>query len=184
MQSDNHLIRKIKKKQNKEAAGLLIERYYREIYAYTYRQVACKELAMDLTQEIFILVLKGIRTFDEKKGSFRTWIYRIASNKITDYYRSHAYRKSQLEGPYGQEYEHTGVSPDISSQVLRQETIREVMAVIVRYDEPWIQIFQKHCFEEQTFAEIAEVLKLSEGTVKTRYYKMLAQIRKEVADNE
>lgn len=184
MQSDNHLIRKIKKKQNKEAAGLLIERYYREIYAYTYRQVACKELAMDLTQEIFILVLKGIRAFDEKKGSFRTWIYRIASNKITDYYRSHAYRKSQLEGPYGQEYEHTGVSPDISSQVLRQETIREVMAVIVRYDEPWIQIFQKHCFEEQTFAEIAEVLKLSEGTVKTRYYKMLAQIRKEVADNE
>ena len=184
MQSDNHLIRKIKKKQNKEAAGLLIERYYREIYAYTYRQVACNELAMDLTQEIFILVLKGIRAFDEKKGSFRTWIYRIASNKITDYYRSHAYRKSQLEGPYGQEYEHTGVSPDISSQVLRQETIREVMAVIVRYDEPWIQIFQKHCFEEQTFAEIAEVLKLSEGTVKTRYYKMLAQIRKEVADNE
>lgn len=184
MQSDNHLIRKIKKKQNKEAAGLLIERYYREIYAYTYRQVACKELAMDLTQEIFILVLKGIRAFDEKKGSFRTWIYRIASNKITDYYRSHAYRKSQLEGPYGQEYEHTGVSPDISSQVLRQETIREVMAVIVRYDEPWIQIFQKHCFEEQTFAEIAEVLKLSEGTVKTRYYKMLAQIRKEVVDNE
>ena len=88
MQSDNHLIRKIKKKQNKEAAGLLIERYYREIYAYTYRQVACKELAMDLTQEIFILVLKGIRAFDEKKGSFRTWIYRIASNKITDYYRS------------------------------------------------------------------------------------------------
>lgn len=184
MQSDNHLIRKIKKKQNKEAAGLLIERYYREIYAYTYRQVACKELAMDLTQEIFILVLKGIRAFDEKKGSFRTWIYRIASNKITDYYRSFAYRKSQLEGPYGQEYEHTGVSPDISSQVLRQETIREVMAVIVRYDEPWIQIFQKHCFEEQTFAEIAEVLKLSEGTVITRYYKMLAQIRKEVADNE
>lgn len=184
MQSDNHLIRKIKKKQNKEAAGLLIERYYREIYAYTYRQVACKELAMDLTQEIFILVLKGIRAFDEKKGSFRTWIYRIASNKITDYYRRLAYRKSQLEGPYGEEYEHTGVSPDISSQVLRQETIREVMAVIVRYDEPWIQIFQKHCFEEQTFAEIAEVLKLSEGTVKTRYYKMLAQIRKEVADNE
>ena len=70
MQSDNHLIRKIKKKQNKEAAGLLIERYYREIYAYTYRQVACGELAMDLTQEIFILVLKGIRAFDEKERLF------------------------------------------------------------------------------------------------------------------
>ena len=184
MQSDNHLIRKIKKKQNKEAAGILIERYYREIYAYTYRQVACKELAMDLTQEIFILVLKGIQAFDEKKGSFRTWIYRIASNKITDHYRSLAYRKSQLEEPYEQEEECIGISPDISSQILRQETIREVMAVVVCYDEPWIRIFQKHCFEERTFAEISEEMELSEGTVKTRYYTMLTQIRKEVAEDE
>ena len=95
MQSDNQLIRKIKRKQNKEAADVLIGRYYKEIYAFAYKQLGNRELAMDLTQEIFILILQGIGSFDEKKANFRTWAYRIASNKITDYYRSSAHKRSR-----------------------------------------------------------------------------------------
>lgn len=59
MQTDNQLIRRIKKKQDKKAADELIRRYYREIYAFTYRQTGERELALDLTQEIFITVLQG-----------------------------------------------------------------------------------------------------------------------------
>lgn len=58
MQTDNQLIRRIKKKQDKKAADELIRRYYREIYAFTYRQTGERELALDLTQEIFITVLQ------------------------------------------------------------------------------------------------------------------------------
>lgn len=184
MQSDNHLIRKIKKKQNKEAAGILVERYYKEIYAYTYRQVASKELAMDLTQEIFILILQNIRAYDEKKGAFRTWIYRIASNKITDYYRSLDYRTSKLKETYESEHDDIKQSPDISEQLIHKETLKEVMTVVSRFEESYRSIFQKHCFEELTFSEVAKELQLSEGTVKTRYYKMLAKIRKEVTPDE
>lgn len=64
MQTDNQLIRRIKKKQDKKAADELIRRYYREIYAFTYRQTGERELALDLTQEIFITVLQGIYAFD------------------------------------------------------------------------------------------------------------------------
>ena len=67
MQTDNQLIRRIKKKQDKKAADELIRRYYREIYAFTYRQTGERELALDLTQEIFITVLQGIYAFDEKR---------------------------------------------------------------------------------------------------------------------
>lgn len=79
MQTDNQLIRRIKKKQDKKAADELIRRYYREIYAFTYRQTGERELALDLTQEIFITVLQGIYAFDEKKAGFRTWAYRVAA---------------------------------------------------------------------------------------------------------
>ena len=54
MQTDNQLIRRIKKKQDKKAADELIQRYYREIYAFTYRQTGERELALDLTQEILM----------------------------------------------------------------------------------------------------------------------------------
>lgn len=99
MQTDNQLIRRIKKKQDKKAADELIRRYYREIYAFTYRQTGERELALDLTQEIFITVLQGIYAFDEKKAGFRTWAYRVAANRITDYYRSKSYKKEKLQQP-------------------------------------------------------------------------------------
>ena len=99
MQTDNQLIRRIKKKQDKKAADELIRRYYREIYAFTYRQTGERELALDLTQEIFITVLQGIYAFDEKKAGFRTWAYRVAANRITDYYRSKSYKKEKLQLP-------------------------------------------------------------------------------------
>lgn len=53
MQTEQKLIKRIKKKQDKEAANTLISYYYKEIYAYVYRQTGNEELAKDLTQDIF-----------------------------------------------------------------------------------------------------------------------------------
>lgn len=196
MQSDNQLIQKIKRRQNKEAADLLIGRYYKEIFAFTYRQTGNRELAMDLTQEIFITIFQGIRSFDESKSTFRTWAYRVASNKITDYYRSLAHKKRSMEVAFlsqEQEQSHVGVSEeyadskivsDVSELIINREIIQEVMAVIVEFDMEWIQIFQKKCFHEMTFAEIAKDLDLSVNTVKTRFYTMLRKVKQEVAQYE
>lgn len=49
-----------------------------------YRQTGNKEDSLDLTQEIFISVLRSIKTYRADKASFRTWLYRIATNKIID----------------------------------------------------------------------------------------------------
>ena len=84
MHSDYRLIREIKKKNDRNSANELVSRYYDEIYIYAYKQLQEKELAMDMTQDIFIAVLNGLHSYDEKKASFRTWLYRLASNKITD----------------------------------------------------------------------------------------------------
>ena len=51
---EQKLIKRIKKKQDKEAANALISYYYKEVYAYVYRQTGNEELAKDLTQDIFI----------------------------------------------------------------------------------------------------------------------------------
>lgn len=61
---------KNKEKQDKEAANTLISYYYKEIYAYVYRQTGNEELAKDLTQDIFIQILQKIAMFDHKKLHF------------------------------------------------------------------------------------------------------------------
>ena len=64
IRTEQKLIKRIKKKKDKEAANTLISYYYKEIYAYVYRQTGNEELAKDLTQDIFIQVLQKIAMFD------------------------------------------------------------------------------------------------------------------------
>lgn len=163
MQTDNQLIRRIKKKQDKKAADELIRRYYREIYAFTYRQTGERELALD-----------------EKKAGFRTWAYRVAANRITDYYRSKSYKKEKLQQPLQWETEEEKTVRDLAEHMVQKEEIRRIMDIVVSYEREWIRIFQKKCFEEKTFAQIAEEMDLAESTVKTRFYQMLKRIRQEV----
>ena len=63
MHSDEQLIKKIKRRSDREAAGELLQRYYRDIYAFIFRQVSHRETAMDLTQDTFIAVLRGLPSF-------------------------------------------------------------------------------------------------------------------------
>lgn len=73
---------------------------------------------------------------------------------------------------------------DVLEGVMKRETIQRVMEVVVQFKSEWIQIFQKKCFEEMTFAEISEELGLSENTVKTRFYSMIRKIKQEVEPDE
>ena len=183
MHAENRLIRKVKKYGDRQAANELVSRYYDEIYSFVYRQTTDVELAMDLTQEIFIAMLKGLSSFDEKKAQFRTWLYRIASNKITDYYRS-KYHRQQLCNIYGEEIKEYMSRYDVEEEMLQkvyeEQMITKVMSIIVEYGNEWVRIFQMKLFLDKTFEEIANELKLSENTVKTRYYTMLKKLRKEI----
>jgi RNA polymerase sigma factor (sigma-70 family) len=87
------LIDNIQKKRSREASNIIIKTYYKEIYMYIYKQLSDKELSLDITQEVFINMIKSIDTYNKKKCSFRTWLYKIASNKIIDYYRSKSYKQ-------------------------------------------------------------------------------------------
>jgi len=199
MQPDNRLIQKIIKKQSRTAADELVNRYYKKIYAYTYRQTGDIDLSMDLTQEIFIAILKGLPSFDEKRAQFGTWAYHIASNKIVDYYRSRAYRQHILSEPLlseedqrngtgtwesGQQkkamFQEASEASMILEKIINRETIQQAMKVVASYDTDWIKIFQKKCFGEMTFGQIAGEMGLSENTVKSRFYSMISKIRKVV----
>lgn len=137
MCSDEQLIRRINKKQDKAAAEELVQRYYKEIYGYVYRQIGDRETAMDLTQDIFVAVLRALHTYNAKKATFRTWLYRIASNKLTDYWRKRALiqnicRPKLMEG--GDEDIGGKEEKDILTRLVEQETLREVMELVYSFD--------------------------------------------------
>jgi RNA polymerase sigma-70 factor (ECF subfamily) len=73
---------------------------------------------------------------------------------------------------------------DLSDMIVRRECIGRVMEVMVTYGQEWVAIFQKKCFLQMTFEEIAEEMNLSVNTVKSRFYSMIRKIRQEVDFDE
>jgi RNA polymerase sigma-70 factor (ECF subfamily) len=180
--NERKLVRKIQKHNDRKAVDELFSRYYKEIYAYVYKQCGERELAMDLTQDIFVAAFQGLHGFDERKSGFRTWLYHVAANKVTDYYRSkrHKFGLMQIsideyDGEIADEY-------DVLKSLITKERVKNIMETVSGYDLVWVQIFQKKCFEDKTFAQISAELGISENTVKTRYYAIIKQLRKELAE--
>ena len=174
------LIRKIQKNASRKAADLLVRKYYQEIYVYVYRQIGNREDAMDLTQEIFISVLSTIRYYDPKKSSFRTWLYRIATNKVIDHRRSNKPIWQSLE-----DMEPEIADPrDAAVEFQNSQLLSDIEDFVSGADDSSQMIFRLHIYDDATFKDIAEVMNLSENTVKTKYYRLQNQIRKEFGDHE
>lgn len=165
-----------KSKLTRKQADALVREYYDEIYVFAYKQTFDKELAMDLTQEIFINVLRSYDRYDANKASLRTWIYRIASNRIIDYRRSRA-AGERMQLPLEDVPEET--DNGFETLVENRDLLQKVESFISGYDVSVQQIFRLHIFSDLSFAAIAQLTDSNEASVKTAYYRLLKQIRKE-----
>jgi RNA polymerase sigma-70 factor (ECF subfamily) len=179
LEEDIRLIRQIRRTGDRAAADSLVRKYFDEIYAYVFRQTSDRQTAMNLTQNIFISMLQSIGNYDAKKASFRTWLYRIATNKTIDYYRSRAAENLRVLS-----VEDLDV-PD-ETAFTRQIEMKALLARVQRYvgslEMSVQQIFRLKFFGEYTFAQIAALLDLPESTVKSRYYRLLKQLKEEFRD--
>lgn len=172
-------IRSIQRKGGSKEADLLIRKYYDEIYIYVYKQTGSKETAMDLTQEIFISVLRSIRGYDSWKASFRTWLYRIAFNKIVDFRRSRVFKAARMTDQVSSDIPS---NQDLAWEVERRELANAVEAYVGGLSGNYREIFRLRFCEDYSLPEITAMLGEPEATIKTRYYRLLKNLRKEFCD--
>jgi len=182
LNTELRLIRKIQRNGDRAAADTLVRNYYDEIYRFLRKQLADGETALDLTQEVFIAVLRSINRYDPAKGAgFRTWIYKIAADKTVDYFRSRASRRSETLSL-------DDVQPiDEKSFTRRLEDgdfAGRVCDFVNTLPPDAQKIFRLHIFGGYTFAEIAEQTQMPENSVKSKYYRLRNAVRKEFSDYE
>ena len=173
MEQENKWIRDIQRNDSRQAAERLVERYYDEIYVFTYRQTGHKEDAMDLTQNIFLAVLRALPTYDPKRATFRTWLYRIAVNKVIDARRRFRPVTTPLE-----EIE-LPVQEDFVSQIHNRELLKQIEDYVSGLPPSLQTVFRLRLYGEQSFSEIAATLGQSEAAIKSQYYRLLGRIREE-----
>lgn len=172
-----HLIKKIQKTGDHTAANELVSSYYDALYAFIKKQVTSPELALELTQDTFIAMLKTIGNFKPKKGNFKGWLYKIATNKVVDYFRSRNYHQASSTIPL-EELEVVG-EIDIALHFEEKELTEEVSQFLEKVSSTDQRIFRLYIFAGYTFKEIAQLEGLPESSVKSKYYRLVKVMRKE-----
>jgi RNA polymerase sigma-70 factor, ECF subfamily len=164
---------------SEEAYVWLIAEFQQPIYSLVYRLVSDPADAADTTQEVFLKVFRGIKHF-HGESSLKTWIYRIAlheaSNRRRWWFR-HKSREASLEPALSGKGENSSLSGNDwladkgespFEHVAQEEVRTRVEAELRAVSEPYRTTVVLRDLEELSYEEIAEIMQVSLGTVKSR----------------
>jgi RNA polymerase sigma-70 factor, ECF subfamily len=164
---------------SEEAYAWLIGEFQRPVYGLVYRVVSDPADAADTTQEVFLKVFRGMKHF-HAESSLKTWIYRIAlheaANRKRWWFRHKAQETSiepaESENLASRDEEMQNALTDHNNSpfdnVAHREVQKRVDAELRRVPEPYRTTLILRDLEEMSYEEIAEVLQISLGTVKSR----------------
>lgn len=155
----------------------LVTSQHRRIYAICYRFTSSASDSEDLTQEVFLKVYKNLASFDTQKGSFQTWITTLTRNLLVDHFRRTRLERAtdsidatfdgDENGPTradmladtrpSQEHHVAGLELRVKVQAALKQLSPELREAVILRD-----------LEDMDYKEIAQVLRIPEGTVKSR----------------
>lgn len=164
----------------------LYDEYYPKIYSYTLVRVRQKQLAEDVTQQAFLHALRHIDSFVPKKGAhFGSWLFKIASNIITDHFRKN---KEIQNDPILREMLDEITPEKVLHQHHQDEQKRKewerIMKAIDALNEEERMIITLKYLSGFSYKEIAEIANKKPNTLAVILKRALQKIRKDISYDE
>jgi RNA polymerase sigma-70 factor, ECF subfamily len=169
-------------KGDQQAWEAIVRQYRRKVFNVAYKFVGRHEEAEDLTQDIFLKIFKSLSTFDSR-ANFQTWLISVSRNLCIDHYRSVRKERETID----QSVDASELAPVSKTQGQmammeqrdRVELLRDAMSSLPKTLRTAVLMRD---IQELSYHEIAEKLRLPEGTVKSRINRgrneLARQIRK------
>lgn len=161
---------------DREAFALLFEQYKNLVYKTAYLMLGEATEAEDALQEIFLQVYRSLSGFDPRKAAFTTWLYRVTFNHCLNHRR----KKRPFTLPLDD------ISPALNSefpgeQLAEEETLRQAIEMLS--DKQRAVVILRY-FWDLPYAEIAQILDIPLGTVKSRIDLAIKTLRKVIEEQE
>ena len=181
MNKEKRWIKAIQKHGNEHSANQLIEAYYKEIFAYVYKQMYDRETAKDITQEIFISMLKSLYRYDGR-SSFRTWLYMVAKSRVIDHYRSKQFKEAAQS--VSVEEEQIEDTADFAEKLATRAEAERALEVLGSCPPEEERIIRMKLLGGRTFPDISAETGLALSTIKTKYYRTLKLMKKALKEED
>lgn len=161
------------------ALGRLYELYYERIFQFCVYRLFNKEIAEDITSDIFLDVARGMRSFKgQSERDFRNWLYAIAANHTNAYIRKTSRRKKLLaEAAELMRASSSGSSepdrPSLDSAILWPSLYMAILKLKPQHQT----IVTLRFFENFQYEQIAQILNIKEATVRVTLHRIINKLR-------
>lgn len=165
---------------DRQAFHQLVDRFQPGIYRMIYYRTGSQMEAEDLTQDVFLKAYKHLRRL-KSPAVFRSWLYRIAVNRVRDYYRRKQFMSMFQFTSVDDENVHETAEMSVSSQAPRElarkefwHHIHQAMEILSRMEK---EVFMLRFLDQLSIKEITNALGKNESTVKTHLYRALKKLK-------
>lgn len=162
-------------RKDERAFDELFLRYARKLQGFFWRRTGGNEAeAADLTQEVFLRVWEKAKRYNPSTN-VHTWVFSIAYNLLTDHYRHIGYQEQYTA--YVQSSETEAKDENVSILLDKEQFDKALSEVLTALSETEQLLFDLRFTQELSVAEIAVIIQIPEGTVKSRLHSLTQKLR-------
>jgi RNA polymerase sigma factor (sigma-70 family) len=162
------------RENNDQAFNYLYDNYSSALFGIINQIVKDKELATDVLQDVFVNIWKKRGSYDPAKGRLFTWMLNIARNAAIDKIRSRPYQDSRKNQPLTENVNIGGLESHVVNPNVNDVGLKKI---VNRLREEQRMLIDLSYFQGFTHEEIAKIMSIPLGTVKTRIRSALMQLR-------
>ncbi len=167
-------------KGDQRAWDLIVSQYWRRVFSVAYKFVGRHEEAEDLTQDIFMKVFRSLDTFD-RRANFQTWLISVSRNLCIDHYRSVRKERAIVDRHVDASTLSPAAPGDGPIAALEQrDRVTLLRQALGRLQPALRTAVLMRDIQERSYHEIADELRLPEGTVKSRINRGRAELARQI----
>ncbi len=159
---------------DKDAFGILYERYVGRIYTYIYYRTGNTHDAEDLTARVFYRAIEHIARYRQRGVPFSAWLYRIAHNLVANWHRD---RQRRQEVPIDEVVNLQAKMDPPEMSMINTLDMERLMKVIQSLSPERQELLLLKFVQELSNAEIGKIMRRSEGAIKSLYHRTLLSLR-------
>ncbi len=180
LQEEKMLIQKIKNQPQNFA--VVYDQHFNRIFAYVIKRTLDYQIAKDISSEVFLKAFLSLQKFKWDGKPLIVWLYAIAQNEIRLFFRKKSYSPEYLtehaaawSGASIPSAEEERIQ--IENNLIKSEKIKSIVAALNQLNEIQRECVALHYLENFTHKEIAEILSLKVGTVKSHIHRGIKNLK-------
>lgn len=154
---------------DKQAMSTLYEAYAQHIFQYISYRVESETTAEDLTADVFVRMIQGLPNYTYTGAPLGAWLFRIASNRVADYYR----KTHQAPIFFDLDDDILDARDDLGDLLIRKEEYLQLRHALATLADHYQDILILRFMQNLSHAEVAEIMEKSEAAVRIMQYRAL-----------